>query len=832
VRLRKASRFAADRTVHEPRAVSLAGRRRDREATLTKPKLQDHLNCRRRAKPPPGAEQPGLPKVVQLAGRAQEFIAITELEPNNGAFIGKHVNRDGSLTEYPRVTWWRQDVAQVPATIPQLFAYLREARTRNICLIRGAPANLERQPTRRQKAGMAGGSDRGDHGFVDAPTRLFFLDVDGMQIDWRADPERAIRTIVEQLGELWASTSFVWFFSAKHGLEFIEVDERKRWTGKIIDGKLYARIVFLTERALNEAEAGALTSIAKARIPKLDASIARVVQPNYIKRPHWVEHPDHDVLGDIPTIGWIKGTHDYLAVPDELTHTAHWAKAQGHGADIADHPDAESAVCGIGSDGRLREHMKAAVEHLLRANPPPDVVGFADHSTAVVDELQKMLAQHREEIEANLTRHGRHWADVLQYLSGMPDWAHWLLDRPMVLKRKTIKLSKEEDAEKADDAVTRGAIFARVDHTIERALLEALAKPENPPVVLLVAPTGSRKSTLMRAAAVRYVTEQPNKTVVILMPRHKLGDEQIEHLLKEHPDGNYSAAVWRGRHAWDPGVGNGRKEKMCRRSEEAEEVEKAMLDVESSLCKHGRGAKAVKCPFYDGCAYQRQKRTTATIWFAAHECAAHEMPKVFGDVGWVIFDESPLDAFMFGVDINDQVTLELDTLHTPLAVDRRPFGGQYDVLMLGRKALYHTLDDLQVPIEFYEGAPPTRESLDQFIEPPGGGNGIYAKDMHKLTWRGRVKPDIRPDLPREQLKIKLQGAAVNGTIKKEVALWELVQLAENNAIKAAIEKAVTPQELIHIFWSKTHYTYRLQSISLTTLKIYPRGPVKSRGDDP
>ena len=119
------------------------------------------------------------------------------------------------------MTWWRQSVARVPATIPHLFAYLREARTRNICLIRGAPANLERQPTRRQKAGTkSGGKDRGDHGFIDEPTRLFFLDVDGTpRSKWRADPEGAIRTIVAQLGEPWASTSFVWFFSATHGLE-------------------------------------------------------------------------------------------------------------------------------------------------------------------------------------------------------------------------------------------------------------------------------------------------------------------------------------------------------------------------------------------------------------------------------------------------------------------------------------------------------------------------------------------------------------------------------------------------------------------------------------
>ena len=44
-----------------------------------------------------------------------------------------------------------------------------------------------------------------------------------------------------------------------------------------------------------------------------------------------------------------------------------------------------------------------------------------------------------------------------------------------------------------------------------------------------------------------------------------------------------------------------------------------MLDVERCLCKQGRGKKAVKCPFYDVCGYQRQKQITANIWFAAHE---------------------------------------------------------------------------------------------------------------------------------------------------------------------------------------------------------------------
>lgn len=154
---------------------------------------------------------PTAARVIQLADHVGESIAITELEPDDGKFIGKHINGSGSITQYPKVTWWRQRLVWVPATISHLFAYLNEARTRNVCLIRGVPANLERQPTRRQKAGIVGGKDRGDHGFDDEPTKLLFLDVDGIKMMWRADPEAAIKPIVAQLGEPWCSTSFVWF---------------------------------------------------------------------------------------------------------------------------------------------------------------------------------------------------------------------------------------------------------------------------------------------------------------------------------------------------------------------------------------------------------------------------------------------------------------------------------------------------------------------------------------------------------------------------------------------------------------------------------------------
>jgi hypothetical protein len=723
--------------------------------------------------------------VIHLADRAAEVIEITELEPRPyyglPVFIGKTVNTDGSITQYPIVTWWFQRVARVPATVPHLFAYLSEARTRNISLIRGAPGNIERQPTRRQKAYfVVRGKDRGDHGFIDTPTSLFFLDVDSIKMQWRADPQQAVKNILAALGEPWASTSCVWFFSATHGLEMKD----KRWTGKISDGKMRVRLAFITERALIEAEAAALTSTAKARIPQIDPCVSRIVQPNYIRRPHWAGHPGADVLGNIPTIGRIKGTREFLTLPDDLTHAARWAQAQGYNVDIADHPDAEAAVRGVGSDNSIRSHLMSAVMHLLNANPVPEVTSFADHSIDIVAKLREMVETHRSEICANLERHKRPWRDVLGYFpTNMEDWAHWLLDHPAALWRKTITLIKENEPE-ADDAATREAIYARVERTIEHAHTSA-GDPfmlDSKPAELVVAPTGSRKSTLMRAHAVRFVTEHPDQSVVILMPRHRLGNEQIELLRCEHS--NADAAVWRGRHADDPDAPDpqypGKLLKMCRRPDEAKELELALLNVEHSLCKQGRGKKTIKCAFYDVCGYQRQKQTEANIWFAAHECMTQQMPKAFGRVGWVMIDESPLDAFMFGTDIDDQVTLELDVLRVlPPPPELNDFDA--DRLLRARMALYCVLDKLKVPIERSKGVPVSFANLSgPFIDKELDDNQLQASEydvgeLYGLEWRGKVVPAIRPDMTERQVREEAAKAAGNRIIKKLVTLWKLIE---------------------------------------------------------
>ena len=274
----------------------------------------------------------------------------------------------------------------------------------------------------------------------------------------------------------------------------------------------------------------------------------------------------------------------------------------------------------------------------------------------------------------------------------------------------------------------------------------------------------------MREAAVRYVQEHPEQSVVFLIDRHKLGNEQINDLQDEHPNANFSAAVWRGRHAPDPSAPDpkrpGKFLPMCLRSEEAKEVEAAMLSVDHHLCKQGRGKKAVKCPLFDVCGHQQQKLIEANIWFAAHECMAHEMPKAFGNVGLLLIDESPLDALTFGIDINDRVELGLDALRDPPP----PGLSRADAAFLRdeRNDLYRALEKLECPSDPNMGAPVPAAALRAFA--------AWHTPQHNivLEWCDKVVPDITPDMSTGQVLEALEMAKGNAAVAKRVLLWQLV----------------------------------------------------------
>ena len=686
-----------------------------------------------------------------------EALEITELSPVEHKYAGKRIELDNHITSYPQdVKDWYQTVARIPIGIVPLFHYLCEARWRNIILIRGAPSDLSRQPTRRLK-----------ELFEDEPSRLLFFDIDGAPFNWRADPEAALRQIAVQMGEPWASASFVWLYSASHGLGTETFRRQKRWIGSIVDGKVRVRLAFLLDRPIDEAEAVSLTKIAQAQAGFLvDDGVARISQPNYIARPYWAGHRGEDPLGDIPTIGWIKGTHEFAAVPADLKHKARWAKAQGHTSDIASHPDALSAVLGIGTDGRVRAHLKSAIIHLAKANPPPPLVSFPDHAATLAQKLGELVAQHDVAIQANLAAFKRSLGDVEDYLPfNMPEWAEWILKNfDDLVPRSIIRLTYEPRAE-SEPETSKQETFDRVFRVVKDAVSGA---------TLLIAPPGSRKSTLVRAAAVAYVRAHPGESVVILVPRHDLGDEQVKALYREHPEGDFIAAVRRSRLQDDPDRPG---KQMCLRPEEMKAMEKGLVRS-SRLCQHtDRHGQKTFCPHFelgpDQCGFQRTRMTPADIWFSSHELMPYKMPTEFGNVGWLAIDEDPRDAFMVGTDTNVPFELDLDTLkYGPW----RDFRGR-DLLMEARLALYHALDQLPVPDDPHLGTPVGHEHLQDFFRDRSKLFSVPKYDpgqMSGLEWAAKVEPAIRPDMPKKQVLALLTKAESNGRIQRLATLWHLI----------------------------------------------------------
>jgi hypothetical protein len=571
---------------------------------------------------------------------------ITELEPVGGQFVGKTVTRDGTIKQYSSGAWFRQRVTSIPATIPSLFRYLRDdARTRNIFLIRGAPANAERRRTRRQIAYIVhGGVDRGDHGFVDQPTALFFLDFDGVAGQWQADPIGAVKNIVARLGAPYSDTDFVWFFSSKHGLK---LDKNKAWRGKLSDTDVRVRVAFIAARPINQAEAIALTKTLKARSPelKLDPAVSRLVQPNYIHRPRWQGHRDCDVLGDLPTIGWVQGSAKLLTVADEIVQQQSTQWSQGDST-IASHPDAEAAADAVGSDGSIRSHLMCGIGHLLQANPSAD-------EASVVAELQDMVEQRRAKIEPALKPHGRKWIEVENYFpDDMARFATWWIERnrPQLQQgvAPTYRLENYLVADPARDGIgeTFAGFLTKEDPLAQQATWIA---------------TGVGKTQLMIEQLAEHIHAGKVGPVIYAVPRHKLGAKIRQQFL----DHGIDARIFRGRNANDPDFNPGKP--MCLNLPAVELALRCHADVSKTCCYKNR---KTRCEFFHKCGYQRQmpaKGDQPQAWIIASDMLFHEQA-VLGKPHILIIDEGFWAKGIRGIEQEEgqkrlrQWTVALDSL--------------------------------------------------------------------------------------------------------------------------------------------------------------------------
>jgi hypothetical protein len=415
------------------------------------------------------------------------------------------------------------------------------------------------------------------------------------------------------------------------------------------------------------------------------------VQPIYTATPQFATLAGDPIK---QRCGFIEGTSERLAVPDNLQQQVRWARAEGSGPLVwADNPDQRSAIAAIGTplpgkdQGTIYPHLVAVVRHLVRENPRPETVSVEAHVDTLNAAFTRLINRHIGQIAANLLRHRRSKTELFNYLR----------------------------ADVGQEADRRRQVTQLWQRAVEVA-----------------------------------ATAADGEVVVIGVPRHGLGEEQIAALGREHPRSGRRLAIWRGREAEDP-LQRGRR--MCWRHDEAHTLQQLKLNVDQGLCRQGD----LRCPYFDRCGYQRQQRP-ADIWLMAHESLTHAKPDVIGRVKELLIDEDPLDALLW-----------FDTIKLKDFAQQARVNSANDVTLAlrvtnSRQRLANTLAHL-------DDGPVPKDILQEFDRRLGMERQIAGE------WAQKIEPDIKPTMTERQVQAAATRAAANALIEKRIKLWATIKLA-------------------------------------------------------
>ena len=185
-------------------------------------------------------------------------------------------------------------------------------------------------------------------------------------------------------------------------------------------------------------------------------------------------------------------------------------------------------------------------------------------------------------------------------------------------------------------------IKRRARKNVEDAMQALIAAP---PVHAIRVDTGLGKSHAARRAAALQLRQMraagDQHTVAFAVPTHALGAEQVA-LFSALPEAaGLRAAVWRGREASDP---EQPAQAMCRDLAAVDDARAAMADVQSAVCRRVVDGKAIECPHFSACGYQRQRGVKADLWFIPHELLFSAKPAAVGEPALVVVDESVWQA--------------------------------------------------------------------------------------------------------------------------------------------------------------------------------------------
>lgn len=312
------------------------------------------------------------------------------------------------------------------------------------------------------------------------------------------------------------------------------------------------------------------------------------------------------------------------------------------------------------------------------------------------------------------------------------------------------------------------------------------------PVSLLRVTTGIGKSHTARRSVVDLVhqlrAKGDERAVALFVPRHDLGDEYMADLAAIAP--NLNVASYRGRGAPDP---EAKGEQMCRRADEAAEVQRAGGFVVSTLCKKN----GTTCPLWAVCGYQKQKQKTADIWILPHSNLWQPPPKnASGDAlinaAAIVIDEDPSMGAIAGFDrLNTGLIYQnFDDAGEPIPPSKEP---QTALDRLARA--FQSMEGKMIDVAHIKKAGITIQDLNAAI------------DEAKNTFR---KLNVTPTTPPDKFKAEVaKVASVNTTAKKLLRLCSLLMkamLAGSETVPGCRLKLEQKQgqwvKTVHLRWRK------------------------------
>lgn len=315
------------------------------------------------------------------------------------------------------------------------------------------------------------------------------------------------------------------------------------------------------------------------------------------------------------------------------------------------------------------------------------------------------------------------------------------------------------------------------------------------PVLCLKVGLGLGKTTEALRHVIRLIGEGRGP-IVYAVPTHDLGAELVERAKLEAKRQHVAltVATWRGREAENPDAPG---EQMCRNVEVVRAVQRVGGDPQQAVCRRKMPDGTVRaCPYFESCAYQRQRDQKAALWLVAHHALFAQKPEAIPKPALVVIDEAFWRAGLRGVD------------GRAVIVTPEQLGAAPQVVKDGRLARDKTADLVA------ELMPIRRRLLAALDAHPFGpveierlvAAGLTADDCDaaaKAEWQRKIALDVVPGMTAAELRERVRAASVNVEIPRMATLWR--QLGE--AIRRGFDKSGR-LELVDERDEKTGASYR------------------------